>query len=70
MSAHCLSGLSMTDGEFNQSLQHRCDEGRCSMSLKQERIDKQAQFWMLMTQGWTLTAACEAAGGNRKSGCR
>ena len=40
------------------------------MSLKQERIDKQAQFWMLMTQGWTLTAACEAAGGNRKSGCR
>ena len=40
------------------------------MSLKKELIDKQAQFWVLMTQGSTLTAACEAVGVNRKSGCR
>ena len=40
------------------------------MSLKQERIDKQARFWVLMAGGSTLTAACEAVGVNRKSGCR
>ena len=40
------------------------------MSLKQELIDKQARFWVLMAGGSTLTAACEAVGVNRKSGCR
>jgi len=60
----------LQDGEFNRSSQHRSDERCCSVSLKQERIDKQAQFWVLMTQGSTLTAACEAVEVNRKSGCR
>ena len=40
------------------------------MSLKQELIDKQARFWVLMAGGATLTAACEAVGVNRKSCCR
>ena len=40
------------------------------MSLKKELFDKQARFWVLMAQGSTLTAACEAVGVNRKSGCR
>ena len=40
------------------------------MSLKQELIDKQARFWVLMAGGSTLTAACEAVGVSRKSGCR
>src|SRR5450756_684797 len=40
------------------------------MSLKKELIDKQAQFWVLMTQGSTLTAACEAVGVHRATGCK
>jgi transposase, IS30 family len=40
------------------------------MSLKQELIDRQARFWVLMGGGSTLTAACEAVGVSRKSGCR
>jgi hypothetical protein len=40
------------------------------MWSKQELIDKQALFWVLMVGGSTLTAACEAVGVNRKSGCR
>jgi transposase len=56
--------------EFNRSLQHRSDVRCCNMSLKQEWIDKQARFWVLMAGGSTLTAACEAAGVNRESGCR
>ena len=36
------------------------------MSLKQELIDKQARFWVLMAQGSTLTAACEAVGRESK----
>jgi hypothetical protein len=32
------------------------------MWSKKELIDKQAQFWVLMAQGSTLTAACEAIG--------
>ena len=40
------------------------------MSFKKDLIDKQARFWVLMAGGSTLTAACEAVGVNRKSGCR
>jgi transposase, IS30 family len=35
-----------------------------------ELIDRQARFWVLMGGGSTLTAACEAVGVSRKSGCR
>jgi hypothetical protein len=38
------------------------------MSSKKELIDKQAQFWVLMAQGSTLTAACEAIGVHRQTG--
>ena len=54
----------------NRSLQHRSDVRCCNMALKQDRIDRQARFWVLMAGGSTLTAACEAVGVNRKSGCR
>ena len=37
---------------------------------KKERIDKEAQFWVLMAKGSTLTAACEAVGVNRRTGRR
>ena len=40
------------------------------MWSKQELIDKQARFWVLMAGGSTLAAACEAVGVNRKSGRR
>jgi hypothetical protein len=40
------------------------------MWSKQELIDKQARFWVLMAGGSTLTAACEAVGVNRMSGRR
>ena len=33
------------------------------MLSKKERIDKEAQFWVLMAKGSTLTAACEAVEG-------
>jgi len=38
------------------------------MSSKKELIDKQAQFWVLMAKGSTLTAACEAVGVSRATG--
>ena len=38
------------------------------MSSKKELIDKQAQFWVLMARGSTLTAACEAVGVSRATG--
>jgi hypothetical protein len=31
------------------------------MSSKKELIDKQAQFWVVIAGGATLTAACEAS---------
>jgi len=37
---------------------------------KKELIGKQAQFWVLMAQGSTLTAACEAVGVDRVTGRR
>jgi IS30 family transposase len=37
---------------------------------KKERIDQEAQFWVLMAQGSTLTAACDAVGVNRRTGHR
>ena len=37
---------------------------------KKERIDKEAQFWVLMAKGSTLIAACEAVGVNRRTGRR
>jgi len=64
------SQLSRVFGEFNRSSQHHSDVRRCNMSLKQGRIDKHARFWVLMAGGSTLTAACEAVGVNRMSGCR
>ena len=38
------------------------------MSSKHELIDKQARFWVLITGGSTLTAACEAVGVHRAAG--
>jgi len=38
------------------------------MSLKKDLIDKQAQFWVLMAGGATLTAASETAGVSRATG--
>jgi IS30 family transposase len=38
------------------------------MWLKKELIDKQARFWVLMAQGSTLQAACDAVGVNRRTG--
>jgi hypothetical protein len=38
------------------------------MSSKKGLIDKQAKFWVLMAQGSTLTAACEAIGVHRQPG--
>jgi len=35
---------------------------------KKELIDKQAEFWVLMARGSTLTAACDAVGVNRRTG--
>ncbi len=40
------------------------------MWSKKELIDKQAQFWVLMARGSTLTAACDAVGVNRRTGCQ
>ena len=40
------------------------------MLSKKERSDKEAQFWVLMAQGSTLTAACDAVGVNRRTGQR
>ncbi|WP_425266249.1 helix-turn-helix domain-containing protein, partial [Cryobacterium luteum] len=40
------------------------------MWLKNEFVKKQARFWVLMTQGSTLTAACDAVGVNRRTGRR
>ncbi len=34
------------------------------MGSKKELIDKQARFWVLMAQGSTLIAACDAVGVN------
>ena len=38
------------------------------MWSKTELIDKQARFWVLMSQGSTLQAACDAVGVNRRTG--
>ncbi len=38
------------------------------MWSKQELIEKQARFWVLMSQGSTLQAACDAVGVNRRTG--
>jgi transposase, IS30 family len=35
---------------------------------KKELIEKQARFWVLMAQGSTLQAACDAVGVNRRTG--
>lgn len=40
------------------------------MSTKKERIVQEARFWVLMAQGSTLTAACDAVGVNRRTGYR
>ncbi len=40
------------------------------MWSKQELIEKQARFWVLMSQGSTLQAACDAVGVNRRTGRR
>lgn len=40
------------------------------MSSKKERIVQEARFWVLMAQGSTLTAACDAVGVNRRTGQR
>src|SRR5450756_927479 len=40
------------------------------MSSKQELIDKQPRFWGLIAGGLTLTAACEAVGVHRATGCK
>ena len=37
---------------------------------KYELEEKQARFWVLMAQGSTLTAACDAVGVNRRTGRR
>ena len=37
------------------------------MSVKKELIYKQARCWVLMAQGLTLTAACEAVAGEFRS---
>src|SRR5664280_1493746 len=55
-------------GEFNRSSQHRSDLRCCNMSLKQELIDKQARFWVLMAGGSTLTGASETVGVSRATG--
>ena len=38
------------------------------MWSKKELIEKQARFWVLMAQGSTLQAACDAVGVNRRTG--
>lgn len=38
------------------------------MWSKKELIEKQARFWVLMAQGSTLIAACEAVGVDRRTG--
>ncbi len=38
------------------------------MWSKTELIDKQAPFWVLMSQGSTLQAACDAVGVDRRTG--
>ncbi|WP_035763313.1 IS30 family transposase, partial [Arthrobacter sp. H20] len=40
------------------------------MLSKKERIEKEARFWVLMAQGSTLTAVCDAVGVNRQTGRR
>jgi len=37
------------------------------MSSKKELIEKQARFWVLMAQGSTLIAACDAVRGSGRS---
>ena len=38
------------------------------MWSKKELIEKQARFWVLMAQGSTLQAACDAVGVDRRTG--
>ncbi|HEV8055804.1 MAG TPA: helix-turn-helix domain-containing protein, partial [Nocardioidaceae bacterium] len=38
------------------------------MWSKKELIEKQARFWVLMSRGSTLQAACDAVGVNRRTG--
>lgn len=40
------------------------------MLSKNQRIEKEARFWVLMAQGSTLIAACEAVGVDRRTGRR
>ncbi len=40
------------------------------MLSKKERVDREAQFWVLIARGSTLTAACDAVGVNRRTGRR
>jgi hypothetical protein len=40
------------------------------MWSKFELVEKQARFWVLMAQGSTLTAACDAVRVNRRTGRR
>lgn len=40
------------------------------MLSKKERIQRESQFWVLMSQGSTLIAACNAVGVNRRTGRR
>jgi len=40
------------------------------MWSKKELVLKQARFWVVIAQGSTLQAACDAAGVNRRTGRR
>ena len=68
MRAPCSVALEV--GEFNRSSQHSFKCEVLCMSSKKQLIEKQAEFWVLMAQGSTLTAACEAVGVNRRTGGR
>jgi uncharacterized membrane protein len=61
---------SQTSYKQLSQLQHPfyCEVWR--MLSKKERIDKEALFWVLMAQGPTLIAACEAVGVHRRTGRR
>ncbi len=60
----------MGNGEFNRSLHHPLCCEVLYMHSKTERIVKEAQFWVLMAQGSTLIAACNAVGVDRRTGRR
>jgi hypothetical protein len=60
----------LKDGGLNRSLQHPIYCEVLFMWLKHELVEMQARFWVLMAQGSTLTAACDAVGVNRRTGRR